>query len=620
MKIIWFDYGFSGPEAFGKSRSLDLARALADAGHDVSIVNTLQHMPDDHIVGTTGLFRREQRSGSVRIIEFDLLHNGYVPAQMLSRLRFFGSLVKIAVLEDADLLVSTSDCRSGVCVTLSARLLRGRPFVIDVRSIRSMIDAKAGRRWSIMNRLTGFVKKWAYMASSTIISAGDDLTRTLVRLGFSRQKVQTIANATDRAPFQVAAALPLTNWFKPAPAPGNLVAIYAGRIDVARGLSGLLDVAELLAERGRTDISFVVVGDGPQRRAVGDAVQVRRLDNVFLAGRIDEASFPALLKSCDVGLVLANQNKAMHADFEPANFTAYVAARLPVVANFPGSVAGHVVREDLGVALRPGDPVAFADTLEQLSDNRDELVRMAVNAAKAGVAGNDPAAQKSALSSVAEKAYSESAAKRGLIFKRCLDTIVAIFALIVLLPLFAFAGLAVRLSLGTPVLTGDLTPGLFGRPFRLFRFRSDRDAFLPEGTPSSLVARMIDSAPLVYLPRLINVLRGDLSLVGPPVVTMQDLTSLSGKSFRRHFMRPGLIGPARAGIGVAGDLPATDLWYVENHSTLLDLEIIGRVLLRWPRSKASKKRPDQNVTGYLRSGRQDAGKKSTEENRDGVAY
>ena len=623
MKIVWFDHGFSGPDAFGKSRSLDLARALADEGHDVSIVNTLQHVPDDRTVGTSGLFRREQKSGSVRLIEFDVLNSGIFPLQLISRLRFFVSLAEIAVFRRADLLVCTSDSRPGLSVTLLARLCRRRPFLIDVRSCQTRIGVKPGRHRFTFYQLGRWLKKWAYTTSSTIISASDDLTRALIKFGFSRHKVQTIANATDRAPFQFAAALPLTKWFKPAPAPGNLVAIYAGRIDVAHGLGGLLDVAELLAERDRTDISFVVVGDGSQRKAVGQAVHARGLETVFLADRIVEDSFPALLKSCDIGLVLGNQNPAVHANLEPANFTAYLAARLPVIANYPGAVAGHIVRNEIGAVLSPGDHVGFADTLERLADNRAELAKLSENASKSEVAGNDPEVQKLAINSVVETALSESQAKRGLLIKRYFDTIIAFALLIVLSPLLAVLALVLRLTRGVPVLGGETVPGLFGRPFRRLRFRTEQDGFLSTNAPTaglkpgSAWEDVICSTWVTRSPSLWNVLRGDMSLVGPRVIALQDLPNMSGKAFKRLFMRPGLIGPASVGIGAEHDDLEADLWYVQNHSVLLDLEIIGRSLLRWSKSKPAEKRlpgasgnePETQIDTEIRN-----------EERDGIAY
>ncbi len=492
--------------------------------------------------------------------------------------------------------------------------------MVDVRSIQAVIDVKLGRRRFIIPRLKELAVKWANTASSTMISASEDLTRALIRLGFSRHKVKTIANATDRSPFQFAAALPLTNWMKPAPAPRNLVAIYAGRIDVAHGLGGLLDVAEFLAERDRNDISFVVVGDGPQRRAVGEAVRARGLENVFLADRIVEDSFPALLKSCDIGLVLGNQNQAVHANLEPANFTAYLAARLPVIANYPGAVAGHIVRNEIGAALRPGDLVAFAKTLERLADNRDEVKRLAGNAAKAEVSGYDPEAQKSAINSVVVTALSESQAKRGQIVKRYFDAIIAAFLLIVLSPLLAVIALIVRLLRGAPILAGETVPGLFGRPFRRLRFRTEQDGFLSGGAPISAfkpgaaVGGIINSTWVTRSPSLWNVFRGDLSLVGPQVITLQDLTSMSGKAFKRQFMRPGLISPASVGIGAEHAGLDADLWYVQNHSILLDLEIIGRSLFGWSKSKPAQKQ----FSGS--SGIEPESQIDANEERDGVAY
>ena len=623
MKIIWFDHGFSGPEAFGKSRSLDLARALADEGHDVSIINTLQHVPDERTVGRSRLFRREQRSRSVRIIEFDRLHSGIFPLQLISRLRFFVSLAKISVFQQADLLVCTSDCRPGLCVALIARLCRRRPFVVDVRSFQTRIGVKPGRIRFNFHRLKQLTEKWTHTTSSTIVSASDDLTRALIKFGYSRHKVQTIVNATDRAPFQFAAALPLTNWFKPAPAPGNLVAIYAGRIDVAHGLGGLLDVAEFLAERDRNDISFVVVGDGPQRKAVWEAVHARGLESVFLADRIVEDGFPALLKSCDIGLVLGNQNPAVHTNLEPANFTAYLAARLPVIANYPGAVAGHIVRNEIGAALRPGDHVAFADTLARWADNRAELARMSENASKAQVAGNDPEAQKSAINSVVEMALSESQAKRGLLIKRYFDTIITFALLVVLLPLLAVVALIVRITRGAPVLGGETVPGLFGRPFSRLRFRTEQKDFLSSSAPmvrlqpGSTWGGFISSTWVTHCPSLWNVLRGDMSLVGPPLIALQDLTKLSGKAFKRQFMRPGLISPSSVGIGAEHDGLKADLWYVQNHSIFLDLEVIGRSLLRWSKSKPAANRssgtsgsePESQIDTEIRN-----------EERDGIAY
>ena len=616
MKVTWFDQGFAEPELCGKSRSLDLARALVDAGHEVTIVNTRQHVRDDVLALSSGLIRRDRRSGSITIVEFDLLLEGSALTRLAARLRYFAALVRLAVRRGADLCVSTSESRAGQAAVLIARVIRGRPFVIDARSVRSRIDSALRLRRPLSIRFTELLEKAARRASNKIITASDDLTRAIIHFGKVRHKVETIANATDRAPFQVAAPMPLSSWFSEPPDRDSLVVVYAGRIDVVHGLGALLDAADTLAERGRSDISFLIVGDGPRRSTVADTVRARRLKHVYLADSIEENSFPAFLKSCDVGLVLANPNPTVHAYFEPANFTAYLAARLPVIVNYPGSVAGTIVRSDVGIAVRAGDPAAFADCLELLADDRAELARMAKNAANVDPKYNDAADQRSTLVSALETVVVGATARRGQLFKRCVDASVAATLLALLSPLLATLALAIRLGRGAPVIVRDLRPGLFGRQFELLRLNAGEDDFLSGDHPradeprSTLFGRLLNSRSVINLPHLWNVLRGDISLVGPPLMSIQDLTHLSGRELRRLYMRPGLIGPAQVGMRVDGGPLATDLWYAANHSTKLDLEILARHIFRKPKRESAElsrtNLSDGNEPGWRGPGRPDS--------------
>lgn len=175
------------------------------------------------------------------------------------------------------------------------------------------------------------------------------------------------------------------------------------------------------------------------------------------------------------------------------------------------------------------------------------------------------------------------------ILKRLLDFAVSAFALIILSPFLAMLSLLVAVRLGRPILFTQTRPGLHGKPFTIYKFRTmtnERDAdghLLPDAQRLTPFGRFLRSTSLDELPELFNVLKGDMSLVGPRPLLMRYLPYYTMTELRRHDLRPGITGHAQIqGRNTVGwtERLAMDVWYVDHLSLLLDLKIILQTFVR----------------------------------------
>ncbi len=168
--------------------------------------------------------------------------------------------------------------------------------------------------------------------------------------------------------------------------------------------------------------------------------------------------------------------------------------------------------------------------------------------------------------------------------KRMFDIALASLALVLLSPVLVLVYWRVRTRLGSPVLFTQLRPGRAGRPFRMVKFRTMTDARAADGTPLSDAERltplgqMLRASSLDELPELWNVIRGDMSLVGPRPLLMDYLPLYTPSQARRHEVRPGITGWAQVNGRNALSWEqkfALDVWYVDHRSFWLDLRILG---------------------------------------------
>lgn len=171
--------------------------------------------------------------------------------------------------------------------------------------------------------------------------------------------------------------------------------------------------------------------------------------------------------------------------------------------------------------------------------------------------------------------------------KRLLDIIIASIALILLSPLYAFVAYKVKKNLGSPVLFRQVRPGLRGKPFEMIKFRTMKDAVDAQGNPLpdserlTPFGKMLRSTSLDEMPELWNVIKGDMSIVGPRPLLMEYLPLYSPEQAKRHLVRPGMTGHAqvngRNSIGWEEKFKL-DTWYVENQSVWLDFKIMFKTV------------------------------------------
>jgi sugar transferase EpsL len=169
--------------------------------------------------------------------------------------------------------------------------------------------------------------------------------------------------------------------------------------------------------------------------------------------------------------------------------------------------------------------------------------------------------------------------------KRSLDVTLAVIGLLFLSPLLAIVAIAVRLNLGSPVLFRQVRPGYQGRLFTLIKFRTMRDTrdalgkLLPDADRLTSLGSWLRRLSLDEFPELWNVLRGDMSLVGPRPLLTQYLKRYTLEQARRHEVKPGITGWAQINgrNGLTWDRKfQLDLWYVDHHSLALDAQILVR--------------------------------------------
>jgi len=177
--------------------------------------------------------------------------------------------------------------------------------------------------------------------------------------------------------------------------------------------------------------------------------------------------------------------------------------------------------------------------------------------------------------------------------KRCFDLVASLVALLSLLPVIVVTAILVRIKLGSPVFFRQTRPGRDGRPFQMIKFRTMLDEVdeqgqpLPDSERLTSFGQFLRSSSLDELPELWNVLKGDMSLVGPRPLLMEYLPLYSEEQYRRHEVRPGVTGWAQVNGRNAlswEDKFRLDVWYVDNRSLWLDLKIlfltVKKVLVR----------------------------------------
>ena len=171
--------------------------------------------------------------------------------------------------------------------------------------------------------------------------------------------------------------------------------------------------------------------------------------------------------------------------------------------------------------------------------------------------------------------------------KRLFDILIASIALILLSPLYLFVAYKVKKKLGSPVLFRQVRPGLYGKPFEMIKFRTMKDAVdangqpLPDSERLTAFGKMLRSTSLDEMPELWNVIKGDMSIVGPRPLLTEYLPLYNEEQAKRHNVRPGMTGHAQVnGRNAIGweEKFKLDTWYVEHQSTLLDFKIMFKTV------------------------------------------
>lgn len=380
MHILYFHQHFSTPKGAAGLRSYMMARQLVEAGHRVTMIC------GSYGVGNTGLsgpFKRGRRCGvvdGIDVVEYQLVYanSAGFGARTWLFLRYAMTGIFMVLTKRYDLVVASTTPLTAGLPGIVARWIRRKPFVFEVRDLWPELPRAMGviRNPVILGMLSAL--EWvSYHSAQRCVALSPGIAEGIARRGIPRHRIAMVPNGCDMDIFQ-AGRVPA--WRPDGVRETDLMAVFSGTHGLANGLDAVLDAARVLVERGREDICLVLVGDGKLKKHLVERAEREGLDNVLFLSPVDKDSLAGLMATADVGIQCLANVPEFYYGTSPNKFFDYIAAGLPVLNNYPGWLADMIAEHDCGFVVKPDDPFAFADALEQAAKNRDALRRKGKNA------------------------------------------------------------------------------------------------------------------------------------------------------------------------------------------------------------------------------------------------
>jgi lipopolysaccharide/colanic/teichoic acid biosynthesis glycosyltransferase len=589
MHVLYFHQHFTTPDGSTGTRSYEVSKRLLSSGHQVTMVCGANALSKSGLSGPFSNGRREGSVDGIYVIELELPYSnyhGFLKRSWTFFLFAFRSVI-LALRSDYDVVFATSTPLTAALPGIAARWLRRKPFVFEVRDLWPELPRAMG---VIRNPLVLLMLDWlefvAYHSADSCIALSPGIAEGIARRGVPESCVVIAPNGCDLDLFAPDAAQPLPE----IPGlPGDaFAATFTGAHGVANGLGAVLDAAAELRVRGRTDISFVFIGDGKEKPPLVERARCEMLDNcLFVDPMPKKALAQFLCRRANAGLMILDNVPAFYYGTSPNKFFDYLASGLPVLVNYPGWMAEMVTAQSAGVVVSPQDPVAFADALTRMADSRAATAEMG----QRGRTFAQRAFLRTTLAqrcvSVMEGAAATRSGKKISAYrrwgKRGLDLLALLAASPFVLPVVTAVALVVRLQMGSPVFFRQVRPGHKTKLFTLLKFRTMNSARDDQGNLLSDEKRLTKLGALLRrysldeIPQLWNVLTGEMSLVGPRPLLMQYLDRYTVEQSRRHDVKPGITGWAQVNGRNAlswEERFCLDIWYVEHWSLGLDARII----------------------------------------------
>jgi glycosyltransferase involved in cell wall biosynthesis len=382
MHVLYYHQHFSTPEGALGTRSYAMARHLIERGHQVTMVC------GRYSGGNTGLkatFQNSMRHGivdGINVIEFDLPYsnNDSFFKRTITFIKFSLRSIKIALQTDYDLLFATSTPLTVGIPGIFAKLLRRKPFVFEVRDLWPELPREMGVITNpVILKMMSILEWSTYHAADACIGLSPGIVAGIKKRGIDDSLITMIPNGCDLDLF---ARQDIEAWRPDGVLESDLLAVFTGTHGIANGIDAALDAAQVLKERGRDDIKLCFIGQGKLKAELLERAKRDKLSNCIFLDLMPKRELAHYLKGADVGMQLLANVAAFYYGTSPNKFFDYIASGLPVLNNYPGWLADLIEEFGCGKAVPPENPIAFANALEQMADQRDDLMMMGNRAIK----------------------------------------------------------------------------------------------------------------------------------------------------------------------------------------------------------------------------------------------
>lgn len=446
------------------------------------------------------------------------------------------------------------------------------------------------KKW--LSRFMTIANRWMIKHADAMMYIGDVSRSSAEQRYGSHPVTYVIPTLASQAEFRdVPKALPpaLSEWMD-----GRTIISYVGNMGILHDIEtlerGIPAFLERLSPEQRDHVGFIFASSGP-----GDARLRKSFSNVFpdnirFTGPLPDDQWADLLCRTEVSISTLAES-AWATSIPSKTYSAVAANCIPLAIAPANSDLAHLVQsaqDGDNLLIRPGDVDALIAIFERLLDDswRDQLHRNYKSVADANDISAYLEKYRDCFDQVANALPDSWATIAYHAAKRCFDIAAAGAGLAVIWPVLLGTAIAVKSKLGDPILFRQMRPGLDCKPFELLKFRSMANA--PENTDASHdgerlsdFGKKIRALSIDELPTLLNVLRGDMSLVGPRPLLMSYLDRYDNIQIRRQWAKPGITGWAQVNGRNALDWNekfALDVWYVEHASCLLDLKILLKTI------------------------------------------